>query len=78
MLVPPSECSTAPIEQAMLCCLAARNYFAHHDYQDEKLLKGESSQFLLGGILLAVLTLLSDQQSPAGCELESQSDGRAG
>ena len=43
----------------MLCCLAARNYFAHHDYCDAALLNEKSSGFLLGGVLLAVLTLLS-------------------
>ena len=58
-LVDPNNCSLAPIGQAMLCCLAARNYFAHHDYLDDKLLTEKSSQFLLGGILLAVLTLLN-------------------
>lgn len=54
-----SSCSQVPIGQAMLCCLAARNYFAHHDCQDDKLLSEKSSQFLLGGVLLAVLTLLN-------------------
>ena len=58
-LVTSTGCSQAPIGQGMLCCLAARNYFAHHDYHDRKLLNDQSSQFLLGGILLAVLTLLS-------------------
>jgi hypothetical protein len=58
-LMPEEECSEVPIVQAMLCCLAARNYFAHHDYHDDALLNHKSSQFLLGGILLAVLTLLN-------------------
>ena len=57
-LTPEKGCSEAPIGQAMLCCLAARNDFAHHDYYDNELLNDKSSQFLLGGILLAVLTLL--------------------
>lgn len=54
--------SQMPIGQAMLCCLAARNYFAHHDYHDSKLLNDRESQFLMGGILLAVLTLLRQPQ----------------
>ena len=58
-LTPQKGCSQVPLGQAMLCCLAARNYFAHHDYHDDELLNDQSSQFLLGGILLAVLTLLN-------------------
>lgn len=58
-LVGANGCSQAPLGQAMLCCLAARNYFAHHDYRDAALLSEKSSQFLLGGVLLAVLTLLN-------------------
>lgn len=58
-LTPEEESPQAPLGQAMLCCLAARNYFAHHDYHDDALLNDKSSQFLLGGILLAVLTLLN-------------------
>ena len=69
-LVTSNDYSEAPIGQAMLCCLAARNYFAHHDYHDGKLLKDESSQFLMGGILLAVLTLLDNTQSQPGNALE--------
>lgn len=61
-LVTSNGCSQAPLGQAMLCCLAARNYFAHHDYHDDALLNDKSSQFLLGGILLAVLTLLNGTQ----------------
>ena len=55
------NCSSLPIGQAMLCCLAARNYFAHHDYRDEALLNEKSSGFLLGGVLLGVLTLLNGE-----------------
>jgi hypothetical protein len=44
--------------QAYLCCLLARNYFAHHDFLDNELLRTSKSQFLLSGILLTVLTLL--------------------
>ncbi len=47
-----------PLAQAMICCEVARNYFAHHDYLDDKLLEDADSRFLLGGILMAVLTLL--------------------
>ena len=48
--------------QAMLCCELARNYFAHHDYMDAKLLNDPESQFLLGGILICVLVLLGNPQ----------------
>ena len=61
-LAPEKGCSETPLGQAMLCCLAARNYFAHHDYHDDALLNDKSSQFLLGGILLAVLTLLNGKR----------------
>lgn len=46
--------------QAFLCCLLARNYFAHHHYLDEKLLRSEESAFMLGGIMLTVLFLLDE------------------
>ena len=49
--------------QAMVCCELARNYFAHHDYMDAKLLNDPESQFLLGGILMCVLVLLGNPQS---------------
>lgn len=49
--------------QAMVCCELARNYFAHHDYMDAKLLNDPESQFLLGGILICVLVLLGSPQS---------------
>ena len=58
-LVGTTGCSQGPIGQAMLYCLVGRNYFAHHDYLDTELLNEKSSQFLLGGVLLAVLTLLN-------------------
>ena len=72
-LVPEKGCSTTPLGQAMLCCLAARNYFAHHDYHDDALLNDKSSQFLLGGILLAVLTLLHGTQPRSSDTAESES-----
>ena len=72
-LVTSNVCSQAPLGQAMLCCLAARNYFAHHDYHDDELLNHKSSQFLLGGILLAVLTLLHGTQPRSSDTTESQS-----
>ena len=46
------------LTQAFLCCMLARNYFAHHDYLDEDLLHSEKSGFMLRGILLTVLVLL--------------------
>ena len=71
-LTPEEGCSQVPIGQAMLCCLAARNYFAHHDYHDDALLNDKSSQFLLGGILLAVLTLLDGTQPRSSDTTESE------
>ncbi len=44
--------------QAFVCCLLARNYFAHHHYLDGELVKGEESAFMLGGIVFTVLFLL--------------------
>ncbi len=44
--------------QAFLCCLLARNYFAHHTYLDSELRRSEESGFMLSGILVTVLTLL--------------------
>lgn len=44
--------------QAFLCCLLARNYFAHHDFLDKELIRSEKSAFMLKGILLTVLILL--------------------
>lgn len=45
--------------KAFLCCLLARNYFAHHTYLDNELRRSEESGFMLAGILVTVLTLLS-------------------
>lgn len=50
------------IAQAFLCCLLARNYFAHHDFLDHELLRSEKSAFMLKGILLTVLMLLTKTQ----------------
>ena len=47
--------------QAFLCCELARNYFAHHHYLDDKLLRSKESGFMLTGILVAVLYLLDDK-----------------
>lgn len=47
--------------QAFLCCLLARNYFAHHTYLDKKLLRNKESGFMLAGILITVLTLLGSE-----------------
>lgn len=44
--------------QAFLCCVLARNYFAHHHYLDKELLRSEESAFMLGGIILTILFLL--------------------
>jgi hypothetical protein len=46
--------------QAFFCCVLARNYFAHHFYDDKKLNKDKESGFLLGGILVTVLYLLGE------------------
>ena len=46
------------LTQAFLCCVLARNYFAHHHYLDKELLRNEESAFMLGGIILTILFLL--------------------
>lgn len=47
--------------QAFLCCILARNYFAHHTFLDHELVRSEKSAFMLKGILLSVLILLSSE-----------------
>lgn len=47
--------------QAFLCCILARNYFAHHVFLDQELTRSEKSAFLLQGILVSVLVLLGSQ-----------------
>lgn len=49
--------------QAFLCCLLARNYFAHHTYLDQELLNSKESSFMLAGILVTVLTLLDNTET---------------
>ena len=44
--------------RAFLCCMVARNYFAHHHYLDDQLLQSEKSAFMLSGIVTTVLFLL--------------------
>jgi hypothetical protein len=48
--------------QAFLCCVLARNYFAHHTYLDKDFMQNqkEESAFMLIGILATVLKLLDD------------------
>lgn len=48
--------------QAFLCCVLARNYFAHHTYLDKDFMQNqkEESAFMLIGILVTVLKLLDD------------------
>lgn len=48
--------------QAFLCCVLARNYFAHHDFLDHELTHSEKSAFMLRGILLSVLVLLDSER----------------
>lgn len=48
------------LAQAFLCCALARNYFAHHNYLDKELIRDEKSAFMLTGILVTVLVLLSN------------------
>lgn len=45
--------------QAFLCCVLARNYFAHHDFLHKELLRTPLAGFLLKGIILSVMTLLN-------------------
>lgn len=47
--------------QAFLCCELARNYFAHHHYLDDELMRTKESGFMLTGILATVLYLLGDK-----------------
>lgn len=47
--------------QAFLCCVLARNYFAHHVFLDRELTHSEKSAFMLRGILVTVLILLGSQ-----------------
>lgn len=44
--------------QAFLCCELARNYFAHHHYHDDELVRTKESGFMLTGILATMLYLL--------------------
>lgn len=44
--------------QSFLCCELARNYFAHHHYLDDGLIRSRPSGFMLSGILITVLYLL--------------------
>ncbi|WP_432742781.1 hypothetical protein ABXJ76_18565 [Methylobacter sp. G7] len=48
------------LAQAFLCCVLARNYFAHHTYLDKELIRDEKSAFMLTGILATVLILLDN------------------
>lgn len=48
--------------QGFLCCLLARNYFAHHDFLDKELIRSPLAKFLLQGILLTVLILLQERR----------------
>lgn len=46
------------VAKAFLCCVLARNYFAHHYYLDgDQLPNSDGSAFMLGGILATVLLL---------------------
>ncbi len=50
--------------RAFLCSVLARNYFAHHYYMDDLVLKSDGAEFLFAGILVTTLWLLSiDDQS---------------
>ncbi|MFA6162909.1 MAG: hypothetical protein WC685_05730 [Methylobacter sp.] len=46
--------------QAFLCCVLARNYFAHHTYLDKELIRDEKSDFMLTGIIVTVAVLLDN------------------
>jgi len=45
---------------AFLCCELARNYFSHHHYLDNILIRCRESEFMFTGILVTVLYLLGD------------------
>ena len=44
--------------KAFLCCILARNYFAHHYYFDNQLWRSPDSAFLLSGVIASVVCLL--------------------
>ena len=46
------------LTQAFLFCVLARNYFAHHDFLNNELIRSEKSGFLIKGILITILVLL--------------------
>jgi hypothetical protein len=48
--------------QAFLCCVLARNYFAHHTYLDKDFMQNQKAEsaFMLVGVLVTVLKLLDD------------------
>lgn len=58
MLAPKIGALEDCLIRAFLCCVLARNYFAHHYYLDRELLHSDQSEFMLSGILVTVLHLL--------------------
>lgn len=44
--------------RAFLCCVLARNYFAHHYYLYAKVIRSENAGFMYSGILVTLITLL--------------------
>lgn len=47
--------------RAFLCCVLARNYFAHHYYLYSKVIHSENAGFMYSGILVTLVTLLRPQ-----------------
>lgn len=47
--------------RAFLCCVLARNYFAHHYYLYAKVIHSENAGFMYSGILVTLVTLLRPQ-----------------
>jgi len=56
-LTPPFDALESASIRGLLCCVLARNYFAHHHYLDAELAHSKESGFMLAGILITVLLL---------------------
>jgi len=55
---PPIDAREQRLVQCFLCCVLARNYFAHHHYLDKELLRSNEAAFMMGGIITTILFLL--------------------
>jgi hypothetical protein len=53
---------------AFLCTCLARNYFAHHHYLDDDLMRTKESAFMIGGILVTMLVLIVPRNEGAATQ----------